>query len=221
MKKDFMKIVSTFSVLLLCSMMSLAQVTTIKQALDAIPYSNPPYRNTKMIPFPILGEFPSSISDISDKLYVDLQCTMFIRASKSEDLSPSLYLKIKLPNSNNILGALTFGGATDYEVDRLFVSDATGNIISSLDVSVSYSGISIKQYQLTKDYELIISQLVFTSPNPIPFDSLISSNIGVQAYRLDTTYNIINGKFVKEGEAKYPTKTYTQRQMIDRNTWDL
>lgn len=218
MIKNNIKAVSALFVLLIYPMVSIAQITTVKQALDAISYSKLPYKNSKGIPFSILGEFPVNNTGISDKLYKDVQYTQFINASSSVDLSPSLYLKIDILN-NYILGAVTFGGASDYEVDRLFISDKMGNIKSSLDVSVSFAGISIKQYQLTKDYKLVISQLVFSSP--IQFSKLITSNGSFEAYRIDATYSMVNGQLKKEKEVKYPTKMYTRQQMMDRNTWEL
>ena len=61
-----------------------------------------------------------------------------------------------------------------------------------------------------------------TSQNPILFDDYIRSNQPVEAYRLDTTYRInSNGEFVKEKEAKLPTKTYTKKQLIENEIWDL
>lgn len=218
MIKNNMKTVSILFLLLIYSMVSIAQITTVKQALDAIPYSELPYKNSKGILFPVLGEFPVANTGISDKLYDDVQYTRFINASSSVDLSPSLYLKIDILN-NNILGAVTFGGASDYEVDRLFISDKMGNIKSSLDVSVSFAGISVKQYQLTKDYKLIISQLVFSSP--ILFSRLMTFNGLFKAYRLDTIYSIVNGEFKKEKEIKYSEKAYSKQQMMDKNTWEL
>ena len=193
------------------------------QALKELSYSNPPYQNTKFVPFPTLELFPSVVEGISDKLYEDMQCTKSISANVSEDLKPSLYLKIKLPNSINVLGAVTFGGATDYEVDRLFISDEAGKIKSSIDVSVSLSGIYVKQYKLTTDYELIIYQLIPTSSGIVMFGDLIGNDAKtIQCYRMDTTY-YFNGKgqIVKVNDRKYAAKSYTVKQLADKNIWEL
>ena len=58
-------------------------IKTVKQALDAVSYIEPPYMNTKVTNYSYLGEFPIN-TVIPDKLYEDLQCTQYIHASRSE-----------------------------------------------------------------------------------------------------------------------------------------
>lgn len=224
MKAIVVKMMGLIGMMLFYSMMCFSQqVITVSQALKNIGYSNPPYQNTKFVPFPTLELFPPIVEGISDNLYEDMQCTKFIHASGNEDLEPSLYLKFKLPNSANILGALTFGGATDYEVDRLFISDEVGNIKSSMDVSVSLSGIYVKQYRITTDYKIIVYQMIPTSTSIVMFGDLIGKDSKtIQCYRMDTTYYIEeNGQIVKECDRKYSVKTYTTKQLVDKNIWDL
>ncbi len=97
-----------------------------------------------------------------------------------------------------------------------------GNIKSTLECSILNSDISIKQYQITKDCKVIISQLILTSKTPVLYENFIGTNKSIEAYRLDTTYSInADGKFVKEKETKHPTKSYTEKQLIDYNLWDL
>lgn len=224
MKQTIVIKTSMLCLALWCSMAGLCQqVTTVSQALNRVQPSTPPYQNTKFVPFPTLELFPPAVEGISDKLYEDMQCTKFIHANSSEDLAPSLYLKVKLPTSTLTLGALTFGGATDYEVDRLFISDETGNIKSSIDASASLSGIYVKQYKLTSDYKVIVYQLIPASNVTIMFSDLIGkSDKTIQCYRLDTTYHISkDGQFMKENEKKYPVRNYTVEQLTNKNIWDL
>lgn len=200
------------------------QVTTVNQALQRISYSTPPYKNAKWTEYPCLDLFPPTVAGISDKLYLDLQCKTSISASTNlDDLGPSLYMKFKIPNSNFTMGVLIYGGATDTQVERIFIADGTGNIKSSMDAFIGIANVSIRQFQLTSDYKVIIYQLIPTSAAIIKFTDLIGQdNKIVQCYRLDTTYRInSNGQFEKEGEKKYPAKNYTVKQLTDLNAWDL
>lgn len=218
------RIIIAFSIVLYTVTCFSQQVTTVKQALQKISYSTPPYKNAKWTPYPPLGLFPATVEGISDKLYEDLQCTTFFHASRNlDDLGPSLYIKFKIPNSDFIMGAVTYGGATDICVERIFIADGDGNIKSSMDAFIGIANVSIRQFQLTNDYKVIIYQLVPTSTTIIKFTDLIcQDNKTVQCYRLDTTYRInSNGQFEKEEEKKYPVKNYTVKQITDLNAWDL
>lgn len=195
--------------------------TINKEALNSISYSAVPFADKKGARFPNSWGV-STPSGVSDKLYTDLQCTQFFHVGDNEDLQPTLYLKIKIPNSNYVIGDMYYGGATDNRVDIVFIADTLGNIKSSLEGTVQTYNLSIKQYKVTEDYKIVTSQMMPTSQNPILFDDFIRSNQPVEAYRLDTTYRInSNGEFVKEKEAKLPTKTYTKKLLIENEIWDL
>lgn len=218
------KISITFCILLYAVTCFSQQVQTVNQALNRISYSNPPYKNAKWTEIPILELFPPTVEGLSDKLYEDLQCTKFFYASEiPQDLSPSLYMKFRVPNSNYTLGALIYGGATDFRVDKLFIADDNGNIKSSIDTFIGIANVSIRQFELTKEYKVIIYQLIPLSNSSIMFGDLIGQdNKTVQCYRLDTIYHInSNGQFEKEEEKKYPIKNYTVKQLTDLNAWEL
>ena len=218
------RIIIVFNIILYTVTCFSQQVTTVSQALQRISYSTPPYKNAKSTPYPCLDLFPPTVEGISDKLYLDLQCKTFISASINlNDMGPSLYMKFKIPNSDFTMGAVTFGGVTDTQVERIFITDRAGYIKSSMDAFIGFANVSIRQFQLTSDYKVIIYELVPTSATIIKFTDLIDQdNKTVQCYRLDTTYSInSNGQFEKEGEKKYPVKNYTVKQITDLNAWDL
>lgn len=207
-----------------CTLLGYSQeIVTVKQALNFIKTSTPPYRNAKRTLIPAREAFPRGVEGISEKLYEDLQCTKWLYASLNyDDLEASLYLRVDLPNGYT-LGALTFGGATDIRNDRIFVANSNGKILSTMDTFVGISDASVKQFQLTADYKVIIYQLVPTSSQPVLFaDILENNNTVTECYRLDTTYRIdANGQFVKENETKYPVKRYATWELIEKNVWDL
>lgn len=223
-KHSIKTIVIVFCIALYAANCFSQEVTTVNQALERIQYSTPPYKNAKWIQYPRLKAFPPIVEGISDKLYLDLQCKTYFYASEiPQDLSPSLYMKFKIPNSDYTMGVLTYGGATDNQVERIFIADGAGNIKSSMDAFIGIANISVRQFQLTSDYKVIIYQLVTTSSSIIKFEDLVEQdNKTVECYRLDTTYRINNkGQFEKEGEKKYPIKNYTVKQLTDLNIWDL
>lgn len=92
-----------------------------------------------------------------------------------------------------------------------------------MDAFIGIANLSIRQFQLTRDYKVIIYQLIPTSNATIRFEDLIEQdNKTVECYRLDTTYRINSaGQFEKEDEKKYPVKNYTVKQLTELNAWDL
>lgn len=226
MKKTNLRLMLLFMCIICCitSVQAQTEVKTVKEAMKLIQYSQPPYRDAKFTPFPTLELFPPVVKGISDKLYLDMQSQTYIHANdRADDLAPSLYLKVKVPGTEYDLGVITFGGATDHELSRIFVADKEGNLKSCIDAAVSLGNVYSKQFQITADCKLIIYQLVPTTTKLVLFtDFMGDENKTVQCYRLDTTYSIDkNGQFVKEGEKKYPVKTYTSKQLYDKNNWEL
>lgn len=193
-------------------------IKTVKQALDAVSFVEPPYMTSKVTNYSYLGEFPIN-TVIPDKLYEDLQCTQYIHASRSEDLYPSLYLKMKVPATHYILGAVTFGGSTDYWNDQLFLADENGNITDVLEGCTLNSNIAIKQYRIYEDLSITVSHLVVTKPAHITYDEYLTNEAPVRAYRMDELYQVKEGKFVKVGERPFPEKYYTYDQLYNLDIW--
>lgn len=195
-------------------------VKTVKQALDAVPFVDLPYSSRKWTLFPYLGEFPIN-TVIPDNLYEDLQSTQYIHAYKNENLYPSLYLKVKIPDSKYVLGAVTFGGATDYLNDQLFLADENGNITDVLEGCTLNSNIAIKQYRIGKDLTIIVSHLVVTEPAHITYHEYLTKRAPVRAYRIDELYQVKGGKFVKTREHLFPEKYYIYDRLYGLDIWAL
>ena len=193
-------------------------IKTVKQALDAVSFVEPPFSARKWTPFPYLGEFPIN-TVIPDNLYEDLQSTQYIHAYKNEDLYPSLYLKVRIPDSKYVLGAVTFGGATDYLNDQLFLADEKGNITDVLEGCTLNSNIAIKQYRIYEDLSITVSHLVVTKPAHITYHEYFTERAPVRAYRMDELYQVKEGKFVKVGERPFPEKYYTYDQLYNLDIW--
>lgn len=199
---------------------SVSAQVSIKEAMSLMPYTSLPYPESYSYAEPIGIKNPGVV--IPDKLYDDLQCRQYTSSDGDIDLAPALYLKIKLESSRFLLGGVTFGGATDYKTDVLIVTDADGNVTSSLESEIINLGIPIKQYKIIAGTKIIVYQLHVTSSQTINFEDFVGSGQSITAYRTDTTYSITDeGLFVVDSKKEYQPKNYTEKQLVGHNIWNL
>ncbi len=125
---------------LLCSNTN-AQNLTLKEGLSYIPFSGMPYKARYLPGGRTNGCLVNIYDGIDANVYEDLQCTEFDSAKKYVDFTPEVYLKIALPNGL-YLGALSFGGCTEYRTDVLFVSDTNGRVKDTLECCVLNGGLA-------------------------------------------------------------------------------
>ena len=124
--------------LLLCSNIY-AQDYSLKFGLSQIPFTNLPYKDRYLPGGRTDGYIIDFDPNIEGKMYDDLQCQQYSLAKNNLDFMPQVYLKVKLPNSL-YLGALSFGGCTEYRTDVLFVSDTNGRVKDTLECCVLNGG---------------------------------------------------------------------------------
>ena len=203
-----------------CSILSVKAQYSVQSAFEKVRFIHLPYEagknNLRIQSVGIMN--PNHV--IPDKLYKDFQCTDYISASSDPELSPILFGKFHVPNSNWILGAVTFGGATDLQTTDLIVIDKQGNIKSVMEAEIQFGLIATKQFRIASDGKVIITKLVPTSSTSVKFYDFNQ----ILAYKVDETYSInSSGVFVKEGEKIYGTKNYSKSQLDTMNTdlWDL
>lgn len=204
---------------LLCSNTN-AQNLTLKDGLSRIPFSKMPYKERNL---PI-GYTDGCIVNIYDgidaNMYEDLQCTEFDSAKKYVDFTPEVYLKIALPNSL-YLGALSFGGCTEYRTDVLFVSDTNGNVKDTLECCVLNGELAVKQYEVKSTEEIIIYQMIFEMPMSLKWTEYSGKAKALIGHIKKTTYRISSeGKFVKVNEQKTGTKGVTPYMLTTKNLWN-
>lgn len=211
---------------LLCMLLMLlcgnvyAQNLTLKDGLSRIPFSKMPYKERNL---PI-GYTDGCIVNIYDgidaNMYEDLQCTEFDSAKKYVDFTPEVYLKIALPNSL-YLGALSFGGCTEYRTDVLFVSDTNGNVKDTLECCVLNGELAVKQYEVKSTEEVIIYQMIFEMPMSLKWTEYSGKAKALIGHIKKTTYRISSeGKFVKVNEQKTGTKGVTPYMLTTKNLWN-
>ena len=204
---------------LLCSNTN-AQNLTLKDGLSRIPFSKMPYKERNL---PI-GYTDGCIVNIYDgidaNMYEDLQCTEFDSAKKYVDFTPEVYLKIALPNGF-YLGALSFGGCTEYRTDVLFVSDTNGNVKDTLECCVLNGELAVKQYEVKSTEEVIIYQMIFEMPMSLKWTEYSGKAKALIGHIKKTTYRISSeGKFVKVNEQKTGTKGVTPYMLTTKNLWN-
>ena len=203
-----------------CSMLSVKAQYSVQSAFEKIGFINLPYeagKNKSRIQSVGITN-PNNL--IPNKLYKEFQCTDYVLASSDPELSPILFGKFQVPNSNWIIGAVTFGGATNLQTTNLIVVDKQGNIKSVLESEIQFGLIAAKQFRITSDGKVTITKLVPTSSTSVKFYDFNQ----ISAYKVDETYSInSSGLFVKEGEKKYGTKSYSKSQLdtLDNDLWDL
>ena len=204
---------------LLCSNTN-AQNLTLKDGLSRIPFSKMPYKERNL---PI-GYTDGCIVNIYDgidaNMYEDLQCTEFDSAKKYVDFTPEVYLKIALPNSL-YLGALSFGGCTEYRTDVLFVSDTNGNVKDTLECCVLNGELAVKQYEVKSTEEIIIYQMIFEMPMSLKWTEYSGKAKALIGHIKKTTYRISSeGKFVKVNEQNTERKGITTYMLTTHNLWN-
>ena len=203
-----------------CSILPVKAQYSVQNAFEKIRFINLPYEAGKnYLRAQSVGIInPNNV--IPDKLYKDFQCTDYILASSDSELNPILFGKFQVPNSNWMIGAVTFGGATDLQTTHLIVVDQQGNIKSVLESEIQFGWIAAKQFRIASDGKVTITKLVPTSPTSVKFYNFNQ----ISAYRVDETYSInSSGVFVKEGEKKYGNRNYSKAELdtMNNDLWDL
>ena len=193
---------------------------TFEEGLGMIPFSKLPYKE-RYLPVEYGRRCCVSFdSRIPARMYDDLQCKQFGMADKVTDFMPDVYLKIALPD-HSILGALSFGGATEYGTDMLFLRDLKGRIRDTLECGVMCDELAVKQYELREMGEVIVYQMIFESDKLMLYGKYTVKPVPVTGHIHKTTYCITpTKKFVKMKEEDTDTRTFSSALLQEHNLWD-
>lgn len=216
-----MKYVNSFLIVIfvLISSVTYAQDYSLKFGLSQIPFTNLPYKDRYLPGGRTDGYIIDFDPNIEGKMYEDLQCKQYSLAKNNLDFIPQVYLKVKLPNGL-YLGALSFGGCTEYRTDVLFVSDTNGNVKNTLECCVLNGDFAVKQYEMKSTEEIIIYQMIFESSDLMPYTKYYKSK-PVKAYIRKTTFQIsADGKFIKTGEQNTNVSTFQSSLLQEHNLWE-
>lgn len=216
-----MKCVNLFliAIFVLISSVSYAQDYSLKFGLSQIPFTNLPYKDRYLPGGRTDGYIIDFDPNIEGKMYEDLLCQQYSLAKNNQDFMPQVYLKVKLSNGL-YLGALSFGGCTEYRTDVLFVSDTNGNVKDTLECCVLNGELAVKQYEVKSTEEIIIYQMIFESSDLMPYTKYYKSK-PVKAYIRKTTFQIsADGKFIKTGEQNTNVSTFQSSLLQEHNLWE-
>lgn len=155
-----------------------------------------------------------------DRLYQNFQLTEYYLARENPETAGALRLKFKLKNGYD-LGLVDFGGVTEWMTYDLITVNKNSEILDALEVGIKAGVAKPKQFRITADEKIIVTQLVTTEKVSVP----IAGFSKVTGYITETVYHIdASGKFVKESETRRTgVRTFTEEQLNCRSTdlWDL
>ena len=193
---------------------------TLDDGLRIIPMSKLPYKE-RYLPDEYGWTCGVSFdSHIPARMYDDLQCKQFGMADEVTDFMPAVYLNIALPDKS-ILGALSFGGVTEYRTDMLFIRDLKWRIRDTLECCVMLNDAAIKQYELREMGEVVVYQMIFESDKLMLYGKYTVKPVPVTGHIHKTTYFIApTKKFVKTKEEDTDTKTFSSVLLHEYNLWD-
>lgn len=177
------------------------------------------FTKTGVILSPEYG-FPIDNSNraIPDSFCTNVQMTEFNSIGTNTELAPVLYRKFAIPNSNNILAVVDFGGATCHRTDVLCVVNPNGQILSTMIGRVTYAEITIRQFRINAQCQILRTTLTTNATTSIPLADL-TSFVG---QRKDEVFSINSqGQFVLVSTQLFQPKTYTAEYLmdLDSNLW--
>lgn len=211
------KVKRTVLLLCLCIGLPLYAQTSIKETLSRLTAQPLPYTAAKGIGISTSFGIANPNNVMQGKLYKNFQCTDYYLASTYSELNPAIHAKFAVPETDFVIGAVDFGGATDDRTVVLIVVDNAGSIKSTLEAEVRCGWVAAKQFRITKDGKVIVSKLVPTTSGSVLFDTFTQ----LTAKRVDEIYFInLSGIFIKEGEVEYGQKVYT-RSELDTESFNI
>ena len=204
-----------------------AQITTAKEAFQAVPSTKLPYEGIageSLIPPRASVFFPYKVwgNKIDTSFWIDCGLTVSIPI---DDGDCSIFRRFVPTNGQYFVGVINLG-LVDYATKRLITATPEGEFIGCLEVSVfGYTrtgiGITIKQWKIDADMRVTVYQVKPTSTTPIRFED-VSPQTKMNAQRIDTRYQVDEtGHIKKVKEIKYHPQDYLVLDFTgSRNIWD-
>ena len=204
-----------------------AQITTTKEAFQAVPSTKLPYEGIareSLIPPRASVFFPYKVwgNKIDTSFWIDCGLTL---STPIDDGDCSIFRRFVPTNGQYFVGVINLG-LVDYATKRLITATPDGEFIDCLEVSVfGYTrtgvGITIKQWKIDADMVVTVYRVKPTSTTPIRFEDT-SPQTKMNAQRIDTCYQIDEtGHIKKIKEIKYQPQDYMILDFTgNRNIWD-
>ena len=213
-----MKKVLLFLAVLFCSLMVNAQFS-LEYALEKVEYRTLPFSNEQTKSIRKKWPIKNNNNLISDKLYTNFQLTEYFLARDIDEMRINLVTKFKM--RNNLTLALLDIDGNDPMTFCLIAIDNSNNIKSTLEVGVKSGLTKCKQFRITADEKIIVTQFVTTERVSVKMDNFSK----MTGYIIETVYHIdASGKFVEESKKQCTgIRTFTREQLENPSTnlWDL
>ena len=213
-----MKKVLLFLAVLFCSLMVNAQFS-LEYALEKVEYRTLPFSNEQTKSIRKKWPIKNNNNLISDKLYTNFQLTEYFLARDIDEMRINLATKFKM--RNNLTLALLDIDGNDPMTFCLIAIDNSNNIKSTLEVGVKSGLTKCKQFRITADEKIIVTQFVTTERVSVKMDNFSK----VTGYITETVYHIdASGKFVEESKKQCTgIRTFTSEQLENPSIdlWDL
>ena len=163
-----MKKVLLFLAVLFCSLMVNAQFS-LEYALEKVEYRTLPFSNEQTKSIRKKWPIKNNNNLISDKLYTNFQLTEYFLARDINEMRINLATKFKM--RNNLTLALLDIDGNDPMTFCLIAIDNSNNIKSTLEVGVKSGLTKCKQFRITADEKIIVTQFVTTERVSVKMDS--------------------------------------------------
>ena len=208
--KKTLKIVFAISFIILHSPgFAQPQFFSLSEVINKVPTQSIPFYATRITVHGYDGtgfRIANHNNIVLGKLYHNAQLTEYFVSSR-----PGLaHRKFAIPNSNNLLLLVSFGNATDWLTDVLCVVSPAGQVLSTLEVTISGEAF-VRQFRINAQNQIIVTTLHPTSTTSVPLNSFPSFH----GQRRDVTY-VINaqGQFVQISKQFFQPRTYTREELV-------
>ena len=209
-----------FVIMYSCLSCALNAQFTVEWAFSKASYSTVPFNFYKDCSFEQTYTIENPGYIMPDRLYQNFQLTEYFWARENHEATSALRMKFKLKNGLD-LGLVDFGGALEWMTYDLITVNKNNEILDALEAGILVGWVMPKQFRITADEKIIVTQFVTTERVSVKMDSFSK----VTGYIIETVYHIdASGKFVEESKKQCTgIRTFTREQLENPSTnlWDL
>ena len=188
---------------------------TVEWAFSEASYSTIPFNFYKNCTFEQTYTIENPGNVMPDRLYQNFQLTEYFLARENHEATSALRMKFKLKNGLD-LGLVDFGGALEWMTYDLITVNKNSEILDALEAGILVGWVMPKQFRITADEKIIVTQFVTTERVSVKMDSFS---------KVTTVYHIdASGKFVEESKKQCTgIRTFTREQLENPSIdlWDL
>ena len=123
-----------------------------------------------------------------DRLYQNFQLTEYFLARENHEATSALRMKFKLKNGLD-LGLVDFGGALEWMTYDLITVNKNSEILDALEAGILVGWVMPKQFRITADEKIIVTQFVTTERVSVKMDSFSKVTTGIRTFTREQLEN--------------------------------